>query len=73
MKRALIILGITIIILILGWYFVNKIIPINLLLSGGPGGCKGPNCEAFCQQNPLECQKWCEENPETCQQFRGED
>lgn len=71
MKRALIILGITIIILILGWYFVNKIIPINLLLSGGPGGCKGPNCEAFCQQNPLECQKWCEENPETCQQFMG--
>lgn len=67
----LVIVGIIVIALGVGWYFVNKAIPVNLLLSGGPGGCKGPDCEQFCQQNPQECQAWCEENQEICQQFMG--
>ncbi len=37
----------------------------------GPGGCKGPDCEQYCQQNPQECMKWCQENPELCNLFIG--
>lgn len=45
--------------------------PSELIISGGPGGCKGSECEKFCQQNPLECQKWCKENPDPCRLFIG--
>jgi len=67
----LIIIGITVVILGVGWYFINKTIPVDLLISGGPGGCKGPDCEQFCQQNPQECQRWCEENPDICAMVMG--
>lgn len=74
MKKSFIILivvGVIILTLGIGWYFINKTIPIDLLLGGGPGGCSGSDCEEFCQNNPEECQKWCEENLEVCQQFMG--
>jgi len=34
----------------------------------GPGGCKGQECEQYCQNN-IECQNWCNENPELCKKL----
>lgn len=68
---VLVIVAIVVVALVAAYFWISSIVPIDILISGGPGGCKGPDCEAFCQQNPQECQKWCEENPETCQQVMG--
>jgi len=59
-------------IIILGavYFLINNPF-IMLIKSGGPGGCKGPDCEQFCQQNPDECQKWCFDNPNICEKFFG--
>lgn len=74
MKKSVIILivvGVIVLIFGSGLYFVNKLIPVSLLLSGGPGGCMGPDCEEFCQQNPEVCLEWCEENPKVCVRMMG--
>ena len=81
MKRwmiiALIAIGVILILGLVVLYFVSQYVPLGYLkysLKGGfsgPGGCTGPDCENFCQQNPQECQKWCEENSETCLQIMG--
>ena len=40
----------------------------------GPKGCKGPECQQYCQQNMKECQDWCSENPDKlfCKLLSGE-
>ncbi len=86
MKRRIIIVLIVVIISFSLFYFVTQVyqktlpsaskqpfkFPLELLISGGPGGCKALECEKFCQQNPEECQKWCEDNPDLCNLFMGE-
>ena len=73
----LIVVGIIVVIVGAGLYYVNTIIPLEFVVDGlrggfsGPGGCSGPDCEQVCQENPEVCQQWCKENPEICQQFMG--
>jgi len=49
----------------------NIIDMTRLFISGGPGGCKGAECEQFCQQNQEECAEWCQENPDLCSTMMG--
>ena len=45
---------------------------INKFISeGGPGGCKGKECQGFCsnKKNKDECKLWCSENPILCEAF----
>jgi len=44
---------------------------MRIMISGGPGGCRGPDCEEVCSKNPELCQEWCEENPEICAGMMG--
>ena len=67
----LIVIGIIVVIVAAGFYYISTIIPLDLLITGGPGGCRGPDCEQVCSENPEVCEEWCEENPEICQQFMG--
>jgi len=44
---------------------------VRIMISSGPGGCRGPDCEMICQRNPEICQEWCKENPEICARMMG--
>jgi len=41
-------------------------IPLSVLIKGGPGGCRGPDCGEVCKNDPKICDEWCDENPEAC-------
>ena len=67
MKKGVIILiviGVIVIIIAAGLYYVNTIISLEFLIGGlrggfsGPGGCTGPDCEQVCSENPEVCQKF---------------
>ena len=41
-------------------------IPLSVLIKGGPGGCRGPECGEVCKNDPGICTQWCNENPDVC-------
>ena len=47
---------------------------LDIISITGPGGCRGPACQQYCQQRMEECQNWCLENPDAtfCKILSGE-
>ena len=38
-----------------------KQMALKMMTEGGPGGCRGPDCQGVCEKNPGECLAWMEE------------
>lgn len=56
MKWKALLIGICMMAVIIfsGLYYLNTKIPLKMITLEGSGGCKEPDCENFCQENPQE-------------------